>query len=58
MQHLLPLSILVPYCAYVISTTFEDHNEQRAENDRKRLDPRSDNITAALDDMKKREAKK
>jgi len=41
MQHLIPLAVLVPYCAYVIGTSFADHHEQRAENDRRRKDSRA-----------------
>ena len=36
MQHLVPLLILVPYCAYVMSDRFSDHHERRAENDAKK----------------------
>jgi len=49
MQHLLPLAVLVPYCAYVISTTFSDHDDRRAENDRKRKDTRAANIASAIE---------
>ena len=36
LQHLIPLAILVPYIGYVVSTTFEDHNEKKRINDEKR----------------------
>ncbi len=54
MQHLIPLLILVPYCAYVLSDRFTDHNERKAENAAKKQLDRERHLVKETDKEKEK----
>ena len=57
-QHLIPLLILVPYCAYVLSDRFTDHNERKAENAAKKQQDRERHLVKQIEKEKEKTAGK
>ncbi len=57
-QHLIPLLILVPYCAYVLSDRFTDHNERKAENAAKKQQDRERHLVKEIEKEKEKTAGK